>query len=222
MSCGSGYWAIPGDLHALLFGIIYPAFSVICIVVLARTIRRRRQGRYALSQKQMDSQTSKLEKHGLEEQTSDLSRVALPLPSACDILQPLSHLTPLPPSGHLVSMLGCEPVRIKVASEDPGVMSDWNISHRDNNRPATSDTDDSHVGPFVASQFQGGLAEQQQIEPPAVPATCSTENHGGEVFELPGSDEPPTIQRRNQTVQFPQVADADGTRSWKRLIMEYN
>ncbi|EAW07521.1 uncharacterized protein ACLA_022350 [Aspergillus clavatus NRRL 1] len=229
MGYGTRYWAIPQDLHALLFGIIYPALSVICIVILARTVRRRRQGRYALPQRQMDSHLSKLEKHGddqpaqemkLQTSRSGSSPRAVPFPTACDILQPLSHLTPLPPSGYLASMLGggLSVAQVGTSENESTVMSDCKDIHRDDDRPTTSDTNDSRVDSFAESQPQ----QHQQHEAAAVPATWSTENHEQEVFELPGSDEPPSIQRRNQTVHFPQVVDPDGARSWKRLIVEYN
>ncbi|GIK04587.1 hypothetical protein Aspvir_008670 [Aspergillus viridinutans] len=246
MSPEDHYCAIPKVLQAYSLGTTYPALLVICIVGLVRLIRRRQQGQYALPMSEMDSQSPRQKKYDCEEQTKErqqttlsseaLSRRTYPLPSACDILQPLSHLAPLPSSGYLASILGCQPSRSQLASEEDGqlqqpsalagsearAVSEGNVSDRDEYRPATSDKNAGLVGSFASACSKIENEDQRQDEASTVPAAWSVETHRQEIYELPGSEELHPTQRGNQTVHFPQVVDAEGTRSWKRLIVEYS
>ncbi|KAK9556470.1 hypothetical protein V6Z96_003009 [Aspergillus fumigatus] len=245
MSPGDPCWAIPKVLQAHSIGIIYPALLMTCIVGLARLIRRRRQGQCGLPMSKMDTHFTRQEKYDREQQTKELQQSTLssdapshrsfPLPSACDILQPLSQLAPLPSSGYLASILGCQPSRGKLASEEDGqlqqpsalaesefrVVSERNVSDRDEHCPATSDRNAGMVDSF-ASACPRKESEDQHRNDVSVPAAWSVETHRQEVYELPGSKELHPPQRRNQTVHFPQVVDAEGTRSWRRVMVEYS
>ncbi|RHZ48264.1 uncharacterized protein CDV56_103937 [Aspergillus thermomutatus] len=194
----------------------------------------------------MDSQSSRQEKYGCEQQTKERQQDALsseapsqrtfPLPSACDILPPLSHLAPLPSSGYLASILGRQPSRSKLTSEEDGQLQQssalagsesravpvGNIFDGDESRPATSDKNADLVGSFASTYSKIENEDQHQGEASTVPAAWPVGTHRQEVYELPGSEELQSTQRRNQTVHFPQVVDAEGTRSWKRVIVEYN
>ncbi|KAF7125553.1 hypothetical protein CNMCM5793_001813 [Aspergillus hiratsukae] len=246
MSPGDNYWVIPQGLQSHSFGVVYPALSVICIVGLARLIRRRRQGQYVLHTSEMDPETPRQEKYDCEQQTHERppstlssevpSQRTFPLPSACDILQPLSHLAPLPSSGYLASILRCQPSRSKLASEEDGqlqessalagskfrAVSEGSVSDCDESRPASSDEKAGLAGPFASTGSKTENEDQHRDEASTVPAAWSAGSHRQEVYELPGSEELQSAQRRKQTVVFPQVVDAEGTRSWKRVIVEYN
>lgn len=110
--------------------ILYPALSLICLLLLVQRMKNRR-GRFALvlrrrmpmnSEKTLPGRPGGKDKEesqtagaavGHQQQSMsnprDLSHhVAAPLPSACGILQPLSQRTQLPPSGHLASVLSRE------------------------------------------------------------------------------------------------------------------
>lgn len=65
------------------------------------------------------------------------------------------------------------------------------------------------------------IAQRRRIEMLAW-STHSLRPVRQEVYELPGSKELHPPQRRNQTVHFPQVVDAEGTRSWRRVMVEYS
>ncbi|KAF7164670.1 hypothetical protein CNMCM5623_009083 [Aspergillus felis] len=195
---------------------------------------------------EMDSQSPRQKKYDCEQQSKELQQKTLssealshrtyPLPSACDILQPLSHLAPFPSSGYLASILGCQPGRTKLASEEDGqlqqysahagsdsrAVSEGNVSDRDESRLATSDKDAGLVGSFASPSSKIENKDQRRDETPTVPAARSVETDRQEVYELPGSEELHSTQRRNQTVHFPQVVDAEGTRFWKRVIVEYS
>ncbi|PKX94053.1 uncharacterized protein P174DRAFT_503850 [Aspergillus novofumigatus IBT 16806] len=246
MSPGDHCWVIPKVLQAHSLGIVYPALLVICIVGLARLIRRRRQGQCGLPMSEMDSRSLRQEKYDCEQQTKELqqstpssnapSHRSFPLPSACDILQPLSQLAPLPSSGYLASILGCQPSRSRLASEEDGqlqqssalagsesrAVSQGNVSDRDEYCPATSDRNAGLVGSFTSACSKIENEDQRRDEASTVPAARSVESHRQEVYELAGSEELHPPERRNQTVHFPQVVDAEGTRSWRRVIVEYS
>ncbi|RLL96616.1 hypothetical protein CFD26_105529 [Aspergillus turcosus] len=244
MSPGDNYWVIPQDLQAHSFGVVYPVLSVICLVGLARLIRRRRQGQYLLPTSEMDPESPRQEKYDCEQQTqeerppSTLSSEApsqrtFPLPSACDILQPLSHLAPLPTSGYLASILGRQPSRSKLTSEEDGQLPpgagsepravyEGNVSDCDESCPASSDKNAGLAGPFASTGSKTENEDQHRDEASTVPVAWSAGPHRQEVYELPGSEELHPTQRRKQTVHFPQVADAEGTRSWRRVIVEYS
>src|SRR5699024_10428096 len=92
---------------------------LICLLIFVQRIRRRR-GWFARFGRQMDARKSLPERPGGKETTGapvgqepksnrDVSpSFVAPLPSASDVLQPLSHCTPLPSSGHLVAVLSQE------------------------------------------------------------------------------------------------------------------
>jgi hypothetical protein len=120
---------IPQELPITSTQILCPILCLICLLLLVQRIKHRSWWP-TLSRRQMDSQKSLPERHdtgGNKEKTAgtaavgqqqqpisnspskDLSRdVRTQLPSACDILQPLSWCTPLPSSGHLAAMLSQE------------------------------------------------------------------------------------------------------------------
>ncbi|KAL4895898.1 hypothetical protein BDV59DRAFT_199872 [Aspergillus ambiguus] len=116
------------ELEIYLFGITFPIAFILCILILVQRIRRRVWGgRFAAApaaaaaapKRQMDPHPSndggKERADGVGHDPSREGRqapysreVTAALPSACDILQPLSHFTALPSSGYLAAVLGRE------------------------------------------------------------------------------------------------------------------
>lgn len=116
--------------------VFYAALSLICLLLFVQRFRNRRNygrptnpgGRQITttmdSRKLLPEKTSGKETTGTvgadqhphqqqQPMSNSLSRdfsheAVASLPSACDILQPLSHCTPLPSSGHLAAMLSQE------------------------------------------------------------------------------------------------------------------
>lgn len=117
--------------------VFYAALSLICLLLFVQRFRNRRNygrptnlggrqitttmdSRKLLAEKASGKETTGTvgaDQHPHQQQQQPMSNspsrefsheAVAPLPSACDILQPLSHCTPLPSSGHLAAMLSQE------------------------------------------------------------------------------------------------------------------
>ncbi|PKY08871.1 hypothetical protein P168DRAFT_278420 [Aspergillus campestris IBT 28561] len=245
-------------IQSFTHGVLYPALCVIGIVLLARRIRHHRQRKYQLPEKRRQDSlrsSSPPEKSGgdmsasqgaaapcIKDPSHDVmttTAATSSFPSACDILQPLSQLTPLPSSGHLAAILGrakqpTHPANEKPAGS-PGGDPVASAGPSDHSRPSTSETQ--------ASDLSGGGSDQSSYSgprdslPPMAPtptewrpvgslAGYSSPSHDDHFDESELSGEPagprPPVQKSRQVVQLLHDADEEGVRTWRRLMVEYS
>ncbi|BCR86437.1 uncharacterized protein ACHE_30424S [Aspergillus chevalieri] len=244
---------IPRDLPITSTQILCPILCLICLLILVQRIKHRSRWP-ALSRRQMDSQKSLPERFGAggnKEKTAgtaavgqqqqpmsnsppkDLScDVRAPLPSACDILQPLSRCTPLPSSGQLAAKLSQE----RQAGNRPSLTM----------KPETptspeSSTHAAPAGSVHASGSHQGFSEfaDQEVNRSPRPGSGSSEpvKNPQSAFLPPStgisndrrshvpraeSNVVYTAQKRSETVQHLQDTDENGVRKWKRRVVEYS
>ncbi|KAL4815559.1 hypothetical protein BDW67DRAFT_176146 [Aspergillus spinulosporus] len=209
-------------------GIVYPIICIICAFMLARRIRHRQRTKYILSRGQMDTPS---EKHGGEQSpgpsdpelsysTRDIHH-HLPLPSACDILQPLSHSTPLPSSGYLAAAL-TEERRQKMdqiyqlesectspTNPDCTTVGESALaaSRMDCNllsgtvSPPTS-TDDSSQATSLPTRWSADMADRQHPNS----------------LDFDASE---SVQKRGEHVEVLRDVDEEGARTWRRNTTIY-
>lgn len=210
-------------------GIVYPIICIICALLLARRIRHRQRTKYILLGGQMDTPS---EKHGgkqspgpsdpeLSYSTRDIHH-RLPLPSACDILYPLSHSTSLPSSGYLAAAL-IEDRRQKMdqayqlesectspTSPDcttvgesalVGLRTDCNLLSGTVNPPTL--TDDSSQATSLPTRRSADVADRQHPNSLDFGASWS-------------------VQKRGEHVEFLRDVDEEGARTWRRCVIEYS
>lgn len=229
MRCGNDHLTIAEDSRGLLFGIIYPAIGITCVFVLVRRIRRQQRRKYVHLGGQMDTPSGKSGGKEPSSATSvgtscpnHTSHDPAPLPSACDILQPLSLLSPLPPSGYLAAVLNEErrkrveqPYQVEnervqpmsppcTNSEDSASMvvrTDCDPPSRFDDSP--TQTDDSSLATFVPARRS---AEDDDQGSPSSPDSCEFQS----------------VQKRSQHVEFLRDVDEEGVRTWRRWVIEYN
>lgn len=228
--------ASPRDLQTFLFGITFPVACVFAILALVQRIRRRQQGRYVLPEKQMDPQPPLPDRSGgkapvgqgvpyPQSPTHDVNG----LPSACDILQPLSQLAPLPSSGYLAAMLGREGSDKDKQSypQDPSSQSSaaYMVSpsaSSGDSRPTTSYTNDSHRS---GSFSEGSDASRRGSEDPQhialSPTGWRTEGNPEDSGGLSDLNRAQPVQKRSQVIQQLYDVDGEGVRTWRRLMVEY-
>lgn len=255
MNSEHGKSLTPQELQITSTQILYPALCLICLLLLVQRIKHR-SGWSALSRGQMDSQKSLPETSdasgnkekpagaaavGQQQQPmsnsppKDLSRdVRAPLPSACDILQPLSWCTPLPSSGHLATML----------SQERHVGSRLTLAETPA-EPSSSESSSTHTAPgssvHASGSHQGfsenadqeakrsyrpgsgpGAGSSELVKTPQsafLPPSTGISNDGR---SRSGSNVVSTAQKRSETVQHLQDTDENGLRKWKRKVLEYS
>ncbi|KAL4762691.1 uncharacterized protein BDW70DRAFT_149199 [Aspergillus foveolatus] len=206
-------------------GLVYPIICIICAFMLARRIRHRQRTKYILPRGQMDTPS---EKHGGEQSpgpsdpelsysTRDIHH-CLPLPSACDILRPLSHSTSLPSSGYLAAAL-IEERRQKMdqayqlesectsptspncttvgESALVGLRTDCNLLSGTVNSPTP--TDDSSQATSLPTRRSADVADRQHPNSLDFGASRS-------------------VQKRGEHVEFLRDVDEEGARTWRRLL----
>ncbi|KAL4986403.1 hypothetical protein BDW68DRAFT_163346 [Aspergillus falconensis] len=220
-----------GDLR---FGIVYPIICIICALVLARRIRRRQRTKYILPMGQMDTPS---EKHGGEQSpgptnldisySTHVTHHRAPLPSACDILQPLSHSTPLPSSGYLAAALreerrnrmeqahqletGCvHPTSSDCTTSGDFALvafrTDCNLPSGTGNSPTPTD-DSSQATPRPITPLPTGMSADVAVR---------------EYPRSLGSGETRSVQKRGENVEFLRDVDEEGARTWRRWVIEYS
>ncbi|KAL2823063.1 hypothetical protein BJX63DRAFT_426884 [Aspergillus granulosus] len=234
MPFGNDHSTVLCDYRFLVGGLVYAITCIVCILVLVQRIRRRQRRRRWLLEGQMDSS---FEKSGGEESsgatsagvasptTHDPYYVRASLPSACDILQPLSHSSPLPPSGYLAAVLGQER-RNRI--EHSSGQENLNIRLSGSPRPS-SDDDSSVASPTDRSRGNrpSGIESSPTLADHSSQATSPPIERGAEgddqgIPGSPGSSEPGSIRKRSQQVQFLHDVDDEGVRIWRRLVIEYS
>ncbi|PYH98590.1 hypothetical protein BO71DRAFT_42032 [Aspergillus ellipticus CBS 707.79] len=258
MRCANHETAIPKDIQILSLGILYLAACIICLLVLVQRIRRRQYRHYSyapLERRMMDSPSSPSEKRivgeigsggagGGEEPTDDAavgqgygrgvaSHSVGPFPSACDILQPLSHLSPLPSSGYLAAVLARERISWAKQSyprEDQLVPSSLGEADsaaspgQDHRQPAPTTMMDNSVGdssPEGRSRGDIGRNAPQVIgcTSPAGWHPGSPEQGVPSIANLIGAQ---PSQKCGYAVQSLHDVDEEGVRTWRRLMIEYS
>ncbi|KAL4795440.1 hypothetical protein BDV19DRAFT_170808 [Aspergillus venezuelensis] len=208
-----------------LFGIIYPAICIICALFLVWRIRNRQRARYTLLGPQMDApsekgggdQPSGATSEGFSHLTNTAHNFA-PLPSACDILQPLSHSWPLPPSGYLATVLSerrrndSQPQRSnELAQPTTPRTPPWpsTITRRTDRRPPlgneSSPTQTDYLSPATSPPIGRNAEEDDRGLP-----------------RSPESGELQSVQKRSEQVQLLHEADEQGVRTWRRWVIEYS
>lgn len=226
MRCGNDHSTITEDSRDLLFGIIYPAIGIICVFVLVRRIRHQQRRKYVLLEGQMDTPSGK---SGGEEPSSatsvgtfyptHTSHDPAPLPSACDILQPLSLSSPLPPSGYLAAVLN-EERRKRV--EQPYLVENERIQPMSppctNSASMAVRTDCDPPSRFDDSPTQADDSSQATF----APTRRSAEDDDQGSPNSPDSCEFQSVQKRSQHVQHLRDVDEEGIRTWRRWVIEYS
>ncbi|KAL4900932.1 hypothetical protein BDW74DRAFT_88870 [Aspergillus multicolor] len=217
------------DSGNLRFGIFYPIICIICALVLARRIRRRQRTKYMLPRRQMDTPS---EKHGGEQSpgpsipdpfySTHATHNRAPLPSACDILRPLSHVSSLPPSGYLAAALSKE--------RKCGVEQDSQFENG-YSQPTSSDCTTSDDSALVAERTDlnpsSGTESSSTATYDSSRATSHPTRQGADVAdrEHPSPLDPGearSIQRRSEHVEFLCDVDEEGARTWRRWVIEYS
>ncbi|KAL4743333.1 hypothetical protein BDV11DRAFT_202050 [Aspergillus similis] len=207
-------------------GIIYPIICIICAFMLARRIRHRQRTKYILPRGQMDTPS---EKHGGEQSpgpsdpelsysTRDIHH-RVPLPSACDILRPLSHSTSLPSSGYLAAALSEErrqrmdqayqleskciaPINPDCTTDGDSALvplrTDCNLPSGTINPPTP--TDDSSQATSLPTRRSADVADRQH--PNSLNSGASQ-----------------SVQKRGEHVEFLRDVDEEGARTWRRVYV---
>ncbi|KAL2827628.1 hypothetical protein BDW59DRAFT_144091 [Aspergillus cavernicola] len=229
MRCGHDLSTISRDPWVLRFGIVYSAICITCICVFAWRIRRGQRRRYMLLGGQMDPPS---EKSGGEQSSgttsAEISYDRAPLPSACDILQPLSHSSPLPPSGYLAAVLGQERRNMMEQAyqqtyqqENRSIQSTSSPSSPDNSPSVASRTNRRHRSPPSGTESSPTQADNSsQATPPQTERGAGTDDQGHS--SSPDSGENQSIQKRNQRVEILHDVDEEGVRTWRRWVVEYS
>ncbi|KAE8355053.1 hypothetical protein BDV28DRAFT_129819 [Aspergillus coremiiformis] len=227
------------EIQALSFWISFIVACILCILALVQRIRHRQLSRYAPPERRMDPQPfsfSPKEKRG-GEQPADVVGHGRPyyredatsygvagLPSACDVLLPLSHSTQLPSSGYLAAVLGRErsirATKSYQLAQPPCVVapSKPGRSWRDS-QSSTAGTDAGLSGRF--SPPEGSGSSVSSIEP-ADPSSGSQVVDLQEFSSMSASDGTQLVQKRNQVVQDFYDVDDGGVRMYRRTMVEYS
>ncbi|TPR02200.1 hypothetical protein CAN33_0043115 [Aspergillus niger] len=252
MSCLDNEWSIPKkDIRILSLAILYVIVSLFCILVLLVQRLRRpppyRSYAYVPPERQMMdpppfTPSEKCDRGGIvgsggEEPVGRTSQGVGPFPSACDVLQPLSQLSPLPSSGYLAAVLARERSHwTKQASGSDGHLVPLSPGcaasapahdHRSATPPAVGMDDrvgdSSSEAPTHCSMVVSDPRRQPGTPAPvqchANPIATSHEQGVPSIANLIGSH---PSQNCGYAVQYLHDADEEGVRSWRRLMIEYS
>ncbi|PWY94832.1 hypothetical protein BO94DRAFT_531773 [Aspergillus sclerotioniger CBS 115572] len=156
-----------------------------------------------------------------------------PFPSACDILHPLSHSSPLPSSGYLAAVLARERINWTKQSYPP----EDHLVPSSLGRAASAPGQDRHPAAPTAAMddrlgdpsFEEGLAHGAIVvsDPPRqtgslAPAQWHARSHEQGVPSIANLIGPQPSQKCGYAVQFLHDEDEEGERSWRRLMIEYS
>ncbi|KAL3479738.1 hypothetical protein BJX99DRAFT_60573 [Aspergillus californicus] len=225
MLCGHDHSTIFRDPRVLLFGIFYPAICITCILGLAWRIRRGQRRKYMLLEGQMNPPS---EKSGGEQSSGAASEDIFcsahtphentPLPSACDILQPLSHSSPLPSSGYLADVISYERRnRMEQAyqQDSQSIQPTGSPSTSSDDSPSVaSRTNRSDRSPSGIESSPTRADDSSQATSPPTERGAGTDDQG--VLSSRDCAEIQSVQKRTQHVEYLHDADEEGTRTWKR------
>ena len=228
------------DIQVHSFWISFTVVCILCILLFVQRIRRRHLVWYAPPERQMDPRPFSFlpkEKRGGDEELAGLvghGKTYYPgdpstygvagLPSACDILLPLSRSTHLPSSGYLAAVLGRErsvsTAQSYQQAQAPCVVAPSELSPSSgDSRPSTAGTDagrSNGVLPAVGSRLLGSCIEN--ADPPAGPQTLDAQEFSG----MLAPERTCSVLKRNQIVQHLYDVDEGGVRTYKRTMLHYN
>lgn len=225
--------------------VLYVALSLICLLLLVQSLRRQintagqranPSGKQTMGSRERPVEkpngdetagTEGADQHTQQEGQHQLmsSRGVAPLPSARDILQPLSHCTPLPSSGHLAEILSQErhaggPIRpLLTSSGTPGPKEDEALPS-----PASELRSSRRM---AGGSLHGGLEARELRNPSrndtapglSEPVKRSQSNPTTSTTTPSSSTSPPSITEpdRSHSASAPAPAPADGRRSIVRV-----
>ncbi|KAF7597598.1 hypothetical protein BBP40_000076 [Aspergillus hancockii] len=230
-----------GVIQIHSFWITFAVACTLCILALVQRIRRRQLGKYARLERQMDPRSfsfSPNEKRG-GEQPADVVGRGIPyypgedpssssygvagLPSACDILLPLSHSTQLPSSGYLAAVLGREQdsraTQVYQQPQPPCVGGPSELDPRDTSRPSTAGTD-TRRSSSSGSGGDGLLPSEESRS--YIEAADRSAVDAQEFSGMSALGEACSVQKRSQVVQHLFDVDGEGVRTYRRMMVEYN
>lgn len=160
--------------------------------------------------------------------------------SASDVLEPLSRIAPVPASGRAAAEAAAGiPEGEYDAKEFEGDFgSDSALNLNQSNRSESESERDPADLHFPAKNPRADLSdsrlEQHTTHSHSIPVIANASNPaaslgwygypgaGAATVPLSSDPEAGSIQKRNETVQLCHDVDAEGIRSWKRLIVEYS
>jgi hypothetical protein len=254
--------------------LFYSALCIVCILVSFRHIKahrsRHRRGVHCKSlppeRQTMASSSQAGGEPGQLEKGQPVSDSPRPIhhrhPSACDILQPLSHLVPVPASGHVAAAVAAGAAERQGASTTASPSASPNLpppppppgqgsqqSSREDAEPNSAGAIDHHrphcchpvENPSSTNPPSSSSSSSHTHNPagpvpcPCIPAVGASgpgvavhSTRPAEAFcrpiqpqqnPIPGQAE--NVAKRTETVQVCRDVDAEGIRSWRRLIVEY-
>jgi hypothetical protein len=233
MSLGHDHSTILCDSRFLLCGLVYAITCIVCILVLVQRIRSRQRRRRLLLEGQMDSPFEKVSGEGssgatgagLPPPTHGLDDVRASLPSACDILQPLSQSSSLPPSGYLAAVLDQERRnRLEQAYEEEKRNvrpSSSPLPSPDDSSSLASPTDRSHGNPPSGIESSPTQADNfSQATSPPIERGAEREDQAHP--SSPELRETQSVQKRSQQIHVLHDVDDEGVRTWRRWVIEYS
>ncbi|KAL4943568.1 hypothetical protein BDV06DRAFT_133927 [Aspergillus oleicola] len=209
----------------LLFGILYPVICIVCALVLVWRIRNRQRARYTLLGGQMDAPS---EESGGERPSGAISEglshltntthTCAPLPSACDILQPLSHSSSLPSSGYLAAVLSERRI------------NDYQSEHKNELARQTTPRAPSGLStaawrtdlspPFAIEGSPTQTDDPSLATSPQISRNAEEDDWG--MPSSPDSGKAQSVQKRSEQVQNLHDVDEQGVRTWRRWVIEYS
>lgn len=171
--------------------------------------------------------------------TSD-SRGACTLPPACGILKPLSDSILLPSSGYVAALKSrrgmgetVHPAPFQAQGPSAGR---WHVPSEPQEtitvlysertpfscQTVTPPRTQGGRRDYLPQSVNDGPNEEGLGEPMASPAALFGQGRPGTATDETGSSSSQPVQRRSQTQQVLRGVDAEGARTWKRLIIEYH
>ncbi|BDD59783.1 hypothetical protein MAP00_004973 [Monascus purpureus] len=172
--------------------------------------------------------------------SSSDSRGACTLPPACGILKPLSDSILLPSSGYVAALKGqrsmgeiMHPARFQAQGPSAGR---WHVPSEPQEKitvlysERTSFSCQKVTPPgtqggrhdSLSESVNNGPNEEGLGEPMASPAALFGQGRPGTATDETGLSSSQPVQIRSQTQQVLRGVDAEGARTWKRLIIEYH
>ncbi|RAL07175.1 uncharacterized protein BO97DRAFT_409196 [Aspergillus homomorphus CBS 101889] len=234
MRCENVKTAIPKNIQIVSLGFVYSAACIVCVLLLLQRIRRRRLG-FAPSKRRMDPLSSSLEKGGgevppgavgqgysvtyLQDPISDSVGA---LPSACDVLQPLSHLSQLPSSGYLAAVLARERSSWMQQTYPPEKPALQTSGDADMEATVISSVCQDNLGGLSSERLSGGsMIPKAPQRTGSSPVGWRTESQEPPLSVAESSGPHPS-RKSGHAVQYMQEANEEGVRTWRRVVVEYS
>ncbi|OGM48553.1 hypothetical protein ABOM_002400 [Aspergillus bombycis] len=219
--------------QVLSFWISFTVVCILCVLLLVQRIRRRHLGRYAPLERQMDPRRfsfGEKERRGGDEELAGLVGHGVPyypadpstygvagLPSACDILLPLSRSTHLPSSGYLAAVLGRER-SVSTAQSYQQIQAPYAVAPSELS-PSSGDSRSSTAGRSNRLLRSGSLGSCiETADRPVGSQTLDVQEFSG----MAAPERTCSVLKRNQVVHHLYDVDEGGVRTYKRTMLQYN